>query len=341
MAHNTRTRVNLAAWANGTAITQDELDKLDGYAYSAVNGDAGGTWAPAAAIVFGGAGLELASAPLVLSGTASLSVAGAATFTGSFSATGASLTIGNNSTSTLALRAVTTATKLVVCQDAFVAQGAVTLGISDANALTVNATSTFNSEVTVNQEVVVNSNVELGSSPSHTLQVNSLATFYNTVDFDEETAFNAALIAHNNVIVGDSATQTLEVNAEATFNAVENHNANVAFNANVNLGNTKSDIIDLNGRLVVDVELVGLGVSNSRDGDCADRIIITGTPGIVTGISFTSTNAVDGLVKRISKQGGSDNVSIVDAGTATTLASLNSVGDTCEICYKTGRWWKS
>jgi len=58
MAHFVRTRVNLAAWAVGTEVTNVEYDDLDGKTFAAVNGDAGGTWAPAAAIIIGGSGVE-------------------------------------------------------------------------------------------------------------------------------------------------------------------------------------------------------------------------------------------------------------------------------------------
>lgn len=77
MAHNTRVRTDLAAWGSG-AVTQAEFDKLDRNGFVGINGDAGGTWAPSSIISLGGSGLQLNNAPLVISGTGTLSAGGAA-----------------------------------------------------------------------------------------------------------------------------------------------------------------------------------------------------------------------------------------------------------------------
>jgi hypothetical protein len=59
MAHFTRTRANLAAWATGTTVQNTEYDDLDEKTFKAINGDDGGTWAPSAVITIGGSGLTM------------------------------------------------------------------------------------------------------------------------------------------------------------------------------------------------------------------------------------------------------------------------------------------
>jgi hypothetical protein len=73
MAHNTRTRANLAAWATGTAVTSAEFDKLDEQAFKSINGDDGGQWNPTSPINIGGQGLAV-SGPLTISGTLATSI---------------------------------------------------------------------------------------------------------------------------------------------------------------------------------------------------------------------------------------------------------------------------
>lgn len=58
MAHNTRIRPNLAAWALNSAVLSAEYDALDAAQFADINGDAGGIWLPAAPIVIGGAGIQ-------------------------------------------------------------------------------------------------------------------------------------------------------------------------------------------------------------------------------------------------------------------------------------------
>jgi hypothetical protein len=67
MAHNNRTRVNLAAWAAGTALTPAEIDDLDQKTFESINGDDGGTWNPSSVIEIGGQGLKT-SGPLIVAG---------------------------------------------------------------------------------------------------------------------------------------------------------------------------------------------------------------------------------------------------------------------------------
>lgn len=56
MAHNARIRVD-APWTG--VVLGTEAQQLDTYAYESINGDQGGTWAPAAAIIIGGLGMQV------------------------------------------------------------------------------------------------------------------------------------------------------------------------------------------------------------------------------------------------------------------------------------------
>ena len=56
MAHNSRTRPD---WITGAIPTEAEFDDLDQKTFEALNGDQGGTWAPASRIHLGGAGLQM------------------------------------------------------------------------------------------------------------------------------------------------------------------------------------------------------------------------------------------------------------------------------------------
>lgn len=58
MAHNALIRANLAAWATGTVVTPAEFWAFDQAQFASINGDDGGTWAPSAAIIIGGSGLN-------------------------------------------------------------------------------------------------------------------------------------------------------------------------------------------------------------------------------------------------------------------------------------------
>ena len=66
MPHNSRIRA-LGFWVVGT-LYPSELEAIDQLLFEAINGDQGGAWSPAAAIVIGGAGLQIQSSLKILSG---------------------------------------------------------------------------------------------------------------------------------------------------------------------------------------------------------------------------------------------------------------------------------
>lgn len=67
MAHNARIRANLAAWGVGS-LAAAELDAFDQAQFEAGNLDDGGTWAPAAVCIIGGAGISV-TGPTILATT--------------------------------------------------------------------------------------------------------------------------------------------------------------------------------------------------------------------------------------------------------------------------------
>ena len=76
MAHGTRIRPDVAAWAVGTVVDPAEFDALDEGQFVGINGDDGGTWAPSAAIIVGGSGLELTGADNLVAAGGTLTING-------------------------------------------------------------------------------------------------------------------------------------------------------------------------------------------------------------------------------------------------------------------------
>lgn len=58
MSHNSRLRAP-TFWTLDSSVTPGEFEAFDQAQFEAVNGDLGGTWAPAASIVIGGAGMQV------------------------------------------------------------------------------------------------------------------------------------------------------------------------------------------------------------------------------------------------------------------------------------------
>lgn len=133
MAHNAYIRGSIGAWATGTQVSQAEFWQMDQYVYGAINGDAGGTWAPAAAITLGG------TAGLVLGAGNPLTVGG--------------LLSANGGTNTNALNAVSVTVT-----------GDTALGSSFSDSLTVASTATFNGPVVATSTVNLTGTATLGAA---------------------------------------------------------------------------------------------------------------------------------------------------------------------------------
>jgi len=90
MAHNSYIRPG-GIWNAGQVVFHEEFAALDAAQYAAISGDAGGTWAPAAQITIGGAGVQLlfAGSSTIPSGAGIVSNAGSSVaFSGDFSTYG-------------------------------------------------------------------------------------------------------------------------------------------------------------------------------------------------------------------------------------------------------------
>lgn len=81
MAHNSFVLGGLTSGAWNIVPQPGDFEQLDQYVFESINGDKGGTWAPALVITIGGAGLTI-TGPMITSGT--LNVNGAVTFSSTF-----------------------------------------------------------------------------------------------------------------------------------------------------------------------------------------------------------------------------------------------------------------
>jgi hypothetical protein len=230
MAHFAYIGGSLGAWATGTTVTAAKFWQFDQNQYKAINGDEGGAWSPTAKIVIGGAnGLELSSSPLLLSGTASLSVAGSATFTGNFTATGSVNTIGNSSGDTLSVNAIASFAQLVVCANNLVSSGNTVLGDAGSDTCTVNANMTVVNDCTI------------GSGPTNNFYCNSTESHTGPETHEGTVAFTG-----NETHDGGETHTGAETHAgTAYFANTVTCDSTVTLNGNVNIGDSSSDIVDL------------------------------------------------------------------------------------------------
>lgn len=85
MAHNAYVRGNVGSglWTS-LPVVHGYMEQLDQYVFQSVNGDLGGTWAPATTLIFGGSGVSV-TGPFVSSGNAGFT--GAVQFLGSATCT--------------------------------------------------------------------------------------------------------------------------------------------------------------------------------------------------------------------------------------------------------------
>jgi hypothetical protein len=144
MSHNAYVRGSLANWATGSQVSAQNFWDLDQYCYSAINGDAGGTWSPSSVITIGGVnGLTLAAGtPLVVGGTlnvTSTTTLGTVNVGGVFS-TFANAVLGLNSGNTLTVRATSTFDSPATFDDTVTAGGSFVM--TGSGALTVPSTIT-------------------------------------------------------------------------------------------------------------------------------------------------------------------------------------------------------
>lgn len=194
MAHFTYLpgRGSLANWSIGTTVAPSEFWWFESSIYACLNGDAGGSWAPAAAINLGGtAGLELAT-------TTPLNALGPVTV-GATSAT--ALTI--NSTSHF-YSAVTCEGNLTIGTGAnLIVNGPVCF--IEANSM-LNGTATFNDTATFNGAVSIKHSSTFGNSLSHIFTVLGILAMGDAppvgLNNGRATFNSAATTISGNVIAG-------------------------------------------------------------------------------------------------------------------------------------------
>lgn len=190
MAHNSYTRLG-GVWAAGSVVLAAEAADLDAKTFAAINGDAGGAWAPAAPIEIAGAGLEIHGAPFKLyDGAAALALwFDEATprfeFYKQARFNSASLNLSGTS-------------QLVV-------GGAG--GIINAGSLDQTGDATFAGDV------------QLGDAVGDTLDVRATSTFAEAVAMAKTLEVTGELTALHDVTLGLSALDSLTVAAAANFNA--------------------------------------------------------------------------------------------------------------------------
>jgi hypothetical protein len=139
MAHFTRVRTT-GMWTV-SVLDPTELEKFDANQFAAINGDAGGTWAPSAVITIGGSGIALT---------------GVASFAANVSF-GASSNVGfDPGTGVFNCGKTAEFAQTVEIYGALTTWDDVVLGNSSTDDLTVNATAAFASDTTFNNDVELN-----------------------------------------------------------------------------------------------------------------------------------------------------------------------------------------
>jgi hypothetical protein len=154
MAHNVRIRAG-GTWTNGSTLLATEMASFDTALFKAVNGDDGGTWAPANQIILGGSGLSVTGASAFSNITAA-TVNGTLTVASGgflFFAAGATLDMLTGSTGTwngtAALTFSGTAQLDFTGTSVFSAANGTTVSIGAAVAYQATANVTYNSASTI------------------------------------------------------------------------------------------------------------------------------------------------------------------------------------------------
>lgn len=168
-------REDLTAWGTG-ALTDEELDQLDQNAFASINGDDGGVWAPANAIIIGGQGLEVA---------------------GQFYASG-NATIGSDSSDQLDINAIA------------IFYNSVQIGSDGSDALDVQAVATFFNNVEMRGDTTT-----IGNSGADDFNCEANAHFFDLVDFDLAVTFNGEILCADFATFQATATFEVDAVFEA------------------------------------------------------------------------------------------------------------------------------
>lgn len=146
MAHNSRIRADITAWATGTVVSDAEFNALDAAQFAAINGDDGGSWAPSAFIGIGGSGLRMLSGSHQLNGALSCT-------------SGSSITVASGAAVTLASGSTFTANAELTLNHGASVNSASTLSIGGSSTLLVNGVVQLDDAGRVLRRIVSGSNI--------------------------------------------------------------------------------------------------------------------------------------------------------------------------------------
>lgn len=190
----------LGGVASGTTITQAALHGLDINQFKAVNGDDGGSWAPATQITIGGSGLQVAGSGLQVAGLGLL-CSGSAHFTSS-----AVFDAGIQVSGTTAQFAAATFSGTVGALSSLTVVGTLT---AEGNAnLGNNATSDTTTLTCITQQVGwlnCQGSVSIGSDASDSLEVSATETHYGD-ESHSGAITNAGTVTNNGAVVNNGST---------------------------------------------------------------------------------------------------------------------------------------
>lgn len=204
MAHFTLLRASEGLWVG--VVTQAEFWALDQGRFKSINGDDGGTWNPAAPIIIGGAGLQIAGG---------ITFSGGGTITdpvieGTLTAND-DVVLGEDATDDVTVNGTTHFTSPVFFDDD------VTIGDSSADDLVVNATSTYAGPVTFNGNFIMPSG---GSGTAVIGRPTAIGVLTITGGFtagnDAETGINIVLGGAADAVSIGGFMQTTETGVEFT-----------------------------------------------------------------------------------------------------------------------------
>jgi hypothetical protein len=187
MAHFTLLRASEGLWVG--VVTAAEFWALDEGRFKSINGDDGGTWNPAAPIIIGGAGLQIAGG---------ITFSGGGTITdpvieGTLTADD-DVVLGEDATDDVTVNGTTHFTSPVFFDDD------VTIGDAAADALTVNSTSNFQGPTTFTGNFV-------------------LATNGNTATIGRPLTTNALTVA-GTCIIGDDGETGINITVGGAGDAI-------------------------------------------------------------------------------------------------------------------------
>lgn len=261
MSHNSRLRAP-TFWVLDSPVTPAEFEAFDLAQFEAINGDQGGTWAPAAAIVIGGAGLQV-------TGSSQLSDCQNLTVT-----TGGSLTVDAGASMTI--------------------DGTATIGVGPVDFQSTDVTFDAGSVVAFDGTVTVSGTISVGgdlsvSGGSLSIDGASTATLASGAVLTAssgaqcDVALGAVLDVEGTLRVDGQVRVQLSNSANTSFTTTNDQpsyvvqvNDGSVHNITCHVATTPPD----NGQLMflrIDLTGAGSGVNVGNEGGAAGGIAVFGT----------------------------------------------------------------